>query len=204
MTNSDIPAGSMRVLGRVGGRRISKRLWLPAGILLAAGLLASLAGCGSKSSDGVATAGGGSSASASSGSTSTGDPFKFAQCMRDNGIKNWPDPQPDSGGSKDGGPARVIAPEGADPQQIRQAMEKCKQYLPNGGDAPQDSAADLEERRKFAQCMRDNGLTSFPDPSGESGNQPVPRDIDPNSAEFKAAMDKCRQYLRNPGSAGSN
>lgn len=197
MTIGEIPAGS----GQPSG---STRLWPVAGAALLLGLLFGLAACGTKDNPGVATAGNSTSASTGTGSPSKGDAYKFAQCMRDNGIESWPDPQADTGGSRDGGPARVIAPEGADPKQIQETQEKCKQYLPNGGDAPERDAADVEQMRKFAQCMRDNGLTSFPDPSGDSGNIPVPRDIDPESPEYKAAMDKCRQYLGNPQSAGGS
>jgi hypothetical protein len=186
--------GSRHLLGRT--------LRAIAGAMLLPGLFAGLTACGPKNGPGVATAGSGAPASAGTGSPSQADPYKFAQCMRDNGIKNWPDPQADTGGSRDGGPARVIAPEGADPKQIRETQEKCKQYLPNGGDAPERDAADVEQMRKFAQCMRDNGLTSFPDPSGDSGNVPVPRDIDVESPEFKSAMAKCRQYLGEPRTAG--
>ncbi|WP_117211886.1 hypothetical protein [Allorhizocola rhizosphaerae] len=173
------------------------------GIVLLLGLVVALAACAPKDDGNRVATVGGAASPASSGTAGQGDAFKFAQCMRDNGIKNWPDPQPDTGGSRDGGPARVIAPEGADPKQIQQAQEKCKQYLPNGGDAPQRGAEDVEQMRKFAQCMRDNGLSNFPDPSAGGGNQPVPRDINPESPEFKAAFEKCKQYMSQPQTAGS-
>lgn len=51
----------------------------------------------------------------------------------------------------------------------------------------------------FAQCMRANGLPSFPDPS-QNGSSRVAgggssAGIDPGSPEFKKASEKCKQYL---------
>lgn len=175
--------------------------WLPLAALVLAGLAMSLVACGGDGSDGVATAGGDTTSAPETTAPSQGDPFKFAQCMRDNGIENWPDPEaPADGGSggSGGGPARVFAPEGVGPDEIRPAMEQCRHLLPNGGNPPageRDNAAMLA----FAQCMRENGVPNFPDPPAEGGNMGVPRDIDPESPEVQAAFETCREHL---GAAG--
>lgn len=61
------------------------------------------------------------------------------------------------------------------------------------------STQPLEERLEFAQCMRDNGVEDFPDPT-EDG--PL---IDVEGARsipgFRAAVDKCRDVLAG-GSGG--
>ena len=59
---------------------------------------------------------------------------------------------------------RIRAGEGTDPEKVEAAMEACKQYAPNGGEPPKLNPEQLEQMRKFAQCMRDNGVRTFPDP----------------------------------------
>jgi hypothetical protein len=60
--------------------------------------------------------------------------------------------------------------------------------------------------REFAKCMRANGVPEFPDPQAD-GRIRIDsfRGLDPDSAEFKAAEEKCRQFApRRPrGSGGS-
>lgn len=163
--------------------------------LLVLGIALSVAACSTQDRGGVATAGGDSVATTST-TPSHGDPLKFAQCMRDNGIENWPDPPADGGPSRSGGggPARVIAPEGVDPMLVQQTMQKCKEYLPDGGEGPNRGGSG-EALLAFAQCMRENGFPEFPDPPAGGGNFGIPRDIDPNSAEFQAAQAACREHL---------
>src|SRR6266545_7621791 len=64
----------------------------------------------------------------------------------------------------------------------------------NGTDAP---GQDKDTARKFAQCMRDNGVPDFPDPDakGEFRGQGHERQNDP---KFAAANEKCRSLA--PGS----
>jgi hypothetical protein len=147
----------------------------------------------------VATGGGHASASTSAGTGAQGDPFKFAQCMRDNGIKNFPDPG--AAGSVGGnGP-----PAGSTNEQVTAATAKCKQYLPNGGEMPKTNPQELERARKFAQCMRDNGVPDFPDPQGDGGSRSIPLDK-ANSPAFKATEAKCETLVPrpsgNPGGPG--
>ena len=51
----------------------------------------------------------------------------YAQCMRDNGVPDFPDPDPD-------GRLRGPAHEQQDDPKFRAAMETCRQKLPGGGD----------------------------------------------------------------------
>jgi hypothetical protein len=52
---------------------------------------------------------------------------KFCQCMRDHGLPDFPDPDPD-------GRLRGIGHEQQDTPTYRAAMEACRQQLPGGGD----------------------------------------------------------------------
>jgi hypothetical protein len=58
----------------------------------------------------------------------------------------------------------------------------------------------------FSQCMRDHGITNFPDPNGSgsisgSGNASG-NPINPMSPQFQAAQQACQKYLQG-GSTGS-
>jgi hypothetical protein len=184
-----------------GVRSRARHRWLPVtALVMLAGLATGLAGCGKNDTPEVATAGVDPLTSETTESSNP-DAFLFAQCMRDNGIENWPDPQAPEGGesgSAAGGPARVLAPEGADPAEVQAAMEHCQQYMPNGGDAP-DTPPDNSAMLAFAQCMRENGLPDFPDPPAGGGNMGVTTDVDPDSPEFRAAFEACREILSGGG-----
>jgi hypothetical protein len=59
-----------------------------------------------------------------------------------------------------------------------------------------------EALRRFAQCMRDNGV-DMPDPEVQPGGGVIMRrrgtNVDPNDDKFQAAMQKCRTLLPNGG-----
>jgi hypothetical protein len=173
------------------------------GLLLGLLLALAAAGCGGTDDgdDGVATAGGGAGATASASAappamTDEERQVRFAQCMRDNGI-DMPDPEINNGR------VAMRMPPGVDPQKVQAAMEKCKQYLPNGGEPPKSNPQMLEQQRKFAQCMRDNGITEFPDPDPNGGIrvQTSPGShMNPGDPAFKAAQEACAKYQPAPRS----
>lgn len=51
---------------------------------------------------------------------------QFAQCMRDNGVPQWPDPDPENGGFKGSGNAEQLS---KDDPAIRAALEKCRSHI---------------------------------------------------------------------------
>ncbi|MCO5995839.1 hypothetical protein [Actinoallomurus rhizosphaericola] len=151
-----------------------------ASVLLAAAALAlTAAGCG----------GSGASKSSSSGSNANATlekAVKYAQCMRENGVTGFPDPD------KNG--RFMIAAGGPDRNspQFKKAQQACKSQEPPGlQENPAEIAKDQKEWLKFAQCMRKNGIQDFPDP--KDGRLLVPRDrINTNSPQFKNALNACR------------
>jgi hypothetical protein len=167
-------------------------------VVLAAAVLAALAttaaGCGSSDKGpGVATVGGGAPAASASASAAAGDRDEqlrqFAQCMRDNGV-DVPDPQP--GGGAFGGLAAGLNQN--DPK-FQAAFTACQAKLPNGGQPPKLDAAQVEQYRAFAQCMRDNGV-DLPDP-GPDGTLQFDRTntnllSDP---AFQKGLNACRDKL---------
>ena len=52
---------------------------------------------------------------------------QFAKCMRENGVPNFPDPQPDGGVRIEAGPDTGIDPRS---QEFKDAQAKCEQYMP--------------------------------------------------------------------------
>jgi hypothetical protein len=162
-------------------------------LALALGLLA---GCGqAKANEGVATASGGSAtpkASASAGAADRAEAFRqFAQCMRDNGI-DMPDPDPDTGRPRFGGTITD-----ANRDKFQAAMQKCRTLLPNGGVRPSLDAAQIEQIRQYAQCMRDNGV-DMPDPdpnASDFGFGGFAGRVNRDSPTFQKARDACQSKL---------
>jgi hypothetical protein len=147
--------------------------------LAAAALALTVAGCG----------GSGDSKSGSAGSNANPNlekAVKYAQCMRGNGVTNFPDPD------KNG---RFMIPAGGpnrNSPQFKKAQQACKSQEPPGiQDNPAERAQDQKEWLKWAQCMRKNGIPDMPDP--QDGRLLVPRDrINTNSPQFKKALTTCR------------
>ncbi|MEV4180599.1 hypothetical protein AB0J28_04030 [Streptosporangium canum] len=153
-----------------------------------------LAGCGSGDDGGgtVASAGGAKTGDGTGAakSMSPGEMgVKFAQCMRENGV-DMEDPKPGEG-------IRLTLKKGAESEK---AMEACREYSPmENGPKQADPEAD-EKGRKFAACMRENGVEEFADPpAGQRGiriNKEVAEDPD-----FPKAQKQCEGIFRGgPGS----
>lgn len=165
-------------------------------VLLLGGVL--LAGCGKGTSDdGIATAGGPGGATPSPTAVDNAEQGrKFAQCMRDHGIQ-MEDPEVGEGGEfkvSIGGPAGGKEGGGEmDKSKVDKAMEACKQYMPNGGEPRKMDPEQLEQARKMAACMRENGVPNFPDPSEDGGIRIDGNTIGDKDA-LEKAMEKCRQF----------
>jgi hypothetical protein len=121
-------------------------------LVLATALIA--AGC----SDEPAENGAGAGASASQ------EAVKFAECMRDNGVAEFPDP-PASGELTIDGVLNGSSLDSSTPA-WRAAIAACEDLQPPGFTGNEDvSAEEQQARLEFAQCMRDSGVEDFPDPA---------------------------------------
>jgi hypothetical protein len=112
-------------------------------------LLAALAVCA------VALSACGSSSKPSSAGSGGTQPVKYADCMRADGVPNFPDP-----GSNGALPNPALPA-------FRAALKACAKLQPVGmhlGGPPEPSATELRAARGFAQCMRNHGFSRFPDP----------------------------------------
>ncbi|PYC71049.1 hypothetical protein C7C45_11505 [Micromonospora arborensis] len=154
-------------------------------------LVLAVVGCGASSDEpAVATAGGGGAqpVSASPAVQLSDDErqLKFSECMRENGVE-VPDPEP-------GGGRLFQFGKDIDPQKVQAAMEKCRQYLPNGGEKLKSGPEQVERVRKLAVCMRENGVPDFPDPSADGAIQLRRDQMNLKDPKVKAALEKCQQY----------
>lgn len=168
--------------------------------IVVVGLLALAAGpvtaCGQDDGgdDGVAAVGDGPSDT----STSTGDDgapaptdpdeqiLEFTQCLRENGL-DVEDPAPGEGLRLQFGPE-------TDQATVEAAMEACRELAPGGGPGgPGGPGVDPQAAIEHAECMRENGVDAFPDPSSDGQIM-----IGPEVAEdpdFESASEACDDLL---------
>jgi hypothetical protein len=122
---------------------------------------------------------------------------KYSQCMRENGVPDFPDPV--------NGNIQLRAEKGSDldPESagFKKAQETCKQYEPAGLGQQGQNGQQQAKALKWVQCMRQNGVPNMPDPQADGrmlftgGNG-----VDPDSQAFKDAQQKCRELA--PGGLG--
>jgi hypothetical protein len=155
-----------------------------------------VAGCGGDSSDdnGAAASGGSGPSGASSDAA-----VEYAECMRENGVPEFPDP-------KNGQLTLRAGPDtGIDPNspEFQAAREACQSKAPQGGLAGggQPSGEMQELILQFAKCMRKNGVPDFPDPdvSGGTVRMQLPPGLDQSSPQFQAAQQECQTVLQGLG-----
>ena len=124
---------------------------------------------------------------------------KFAECMRHNGVREFPDPDASGELTIDG----VLNGSSLDPNSTawKTAVGACKSLQPPGFTGDQElSTEEQKARLEFAQCMRENGVKDFPDPA--EGEPPVDTNRIPSSARpggmtiLNAAMRKCGYTLK--------
>jgi hypothetical protein len=120
---------------------------------------------------------------------------KFAECMRDNGVGEFPDPDASGELTIDG----VLNGSSLDPSTPawKEAIGACKDLQPPGFTGDEEVTDEEQEvRLEFAQCMRDNGVEDFPDPAKDDPLVDTRRI--PSAAEnggmsiINAAMQTCR------------
>jgi hypothetical protein len=129
--------------------------------------------------------------------------MRFAQCMRDNGISKFPDPDASGTFTID----QVANGSSVDTRSaaFQQALTACKDLEPPGFAGQKRSPQQQEGALKFAQCMRDNGVPDFPDPTADgplidTTRIPSLAGKDPRSdPTFNAALQTCRHFLAAAG-----
>ncbi|MCF2533270.1 hypothetical protein [Yinghuangia soli] len=173
-------------------------------------LALALAGCSSSDGDGsrVASAatpsasspGGSASPSGSSGSGDSEEQkmLRHSQCMRENGVPDFPDPVMDGKGG-----AGISLPEGTDINAVKKAEAACKKFAPGGGENKPINPEAAKRNREISKCMRENGVPNFPDPSADGTLQieATPGSgMEPGNAAFEEASKKCNMLGQGGGS----
>lgn len=171
------------------------RFVLPGGLGLLAAALA-LAACG------------GSNPPSSSTSAHVEDAVKFSKCMRENGVKDFPDPKV----SANGGTELSFNAAGVAPKTMEAAQQTCQHFQEEGEEAaeasPQQKAESEEAVQEFAKCMREHGIevkTKVSPGGGVSvgvGAGGAKGGSHGESPALKAASEACQGLM--PGSSSSS
>ncbi|HEY2542770.1 MAG TPA: hypothetical protein VGH92_06915 [Gaiellaceae bacterium] len=146
-----------------------------------------VAGCGSTAA-GTGSSGGGSS----SVPTTRDKAVKFAECMRTNGVRAFPDPD-----ASDALTIDALNGSSVDPSSpvFKQALSACKDLEPAGFTGLKRSPALQKVALEFAQCIRENGVPDFPDPAPDGplvDTNRIPSSGTPGGmSSLNAAMHKC-------------
>ena len=166
---------------------MSRTLWPLAALAILALIVA---GCSSTSA-GTGSSGGNSTASTHEKAV------RFAECMRANGVSAFPDPNASGELTIDGiaNGSSVDTSSAA----FEQALSACKDLEPPGFTGTKVTPQQRTARLEFAQCVRDNGVPDFPDPTpdgplidttrmpGSAGAHSIPG--------FQAAQDTCGDLI---------
>jgi hypothetical protein len=145
---------------------------------------------------GACTSSGGSSSDPSSQNNAAGGSSpgtqagiaQFAQCMRQNGVSDFPDPQ--------NGHFVMPGDIQSNPH-FHPAFQACQHYLGasvNGGANTGSQSAMLA----FTHCMQTNGVPSYPDPDSNGALVAPPASVR-NSPSYAAAYNKCKSKLPGGG-----
>ena len=191
-----------------GGRWRWCRAWpRRAGVLaVTAGIVLLVAACGGGSSStgassehgrlielGTSSTTGGSSNTG--GSTQAQQNLAFAQCMRSDGVTDFPDP-----GSN--GQFGTISAQMEDSPHFGTGFNACKHLLPAGGVSK--AQQDAPQLLKFAQCMHAHGVPTYPEPNpsvnpysvlapNTAVNALQEAGVNPNSPVVQAAVQACER-----------
>jgi hypothetical protein len=146
------------------------------------------AGCSDASSETGTGSGGGNT-----NATNHEKAVKFAKCMRDNGVMEFPDP-PASGELTIDAISNGSSLDTSTPA-FKQAISACKDLEPSGFTGHKRGAQQQKDALEFAQCIRDHGVKDFPDPTPNAPlvdtNRIPSAATDGGMSILNAAMQKC-------------
>jgi hypothetical protein len=124
--------------------------------------------------------------------------------MRDNGVSNFPDPDASGQFTIDA----VANGSGVDTNSaaFQQALSACKDLEPPGFTGNQRTPQQQEAGLKFAQCIRDNGVPDFPDPTPDGPlidtNRIPSAATSGGMSALHAATQKCQSFAAAAGATG--
>ncbi len=110
--------------------------------------------------------------------------IQFAQCMRANGVPNFPD-----------GPITPASGVNLNSPAFESAQAACKKYLPRYAPPPPTPRSVVRQEFALARCMRANGVPKFPDPNAQGNIQfPITSPIPRSPAFQRATKGPCKKY----------
>jgi len=160
----------------------------PLAALALIAMVALISGCGSSAPAETGSGGGGNNTAANAQKA-----VKFAECMRGNGVSNFPDPSASGKLTIDA----VANGSSLDPSTpaFEQAISACKNLEPAGFMGSKRSSQQQQAALKFAQCIRAKGVKDFPDPIPNGplvDTNRIPSAAEPGGmSALHAAMQKC-------------
>jgi hypothetical protein len=174
---------------------MTKKLRPLAGLALIA---LTCAGCSNGSAD-TGSSGGNKNA------TNHGKGAKFAKCMRDNGVSDFPDP--DASGELTIDEIANRSSVDTNTAAFKQALSACKDLEPSGFTGHKRSSRQQKNALAFAQCIRENGVSDFPDPGPDDpmvDTRRIPSTERPGGMSIlNAAMQKCGGHAAKAGATGN-
>jgi len=108
----------------------------------------------------------------------------FAQCVRDNGYAEFPDPDPE------GGFKFLIEPDSV--ARFKAATAACRDLAPEGMRDDDVTPEQLDALIKLSQCVRENGVPEFPDPGPQGNFNLEGLGIEPGDKRLETAMATCQ------------
>ncbi len=180
-----------------------RSLRLPAALAMLAVVAVVGAGCGGTQTAGPPAAAGSSGRNRIPAARAKA--VKFAECMRANGVRAFPDPDASGRLTIDGiaNGSSVDTSSAA----FERALLACKRLEPPGFTGTKATPRQRRARLAFARCVRRNGVPDFPDPTR---NGPlVDTNRIPSAAAtggmsvLNAAMQACHRYASAAGVEGA-
>ncbi len=178
---------------------LRKRRPPAASVLIAlVALVVLISGCGAATPTGTGTGTGGG---AHNTSVTAQKGVKFAECMRKNGISQFPDPKA-AGKLTIDAVANGTSLNPSTPA-FKQAISACKNLEPAGFMGSQRSSQQQSAALGFARCIRTHGVSDFPDPTPNGPlvdtNRIPSAATDSGLSILRAAMQKCQRMAAAAG-----
>jgi hypothetical protein len=162
------------------------------------------AGCSKAPAHTDTGSGSGSTDGNNAAATTQGLAFQFSKCMRDNGVQEFPDP--DASGQLTIDAIANGSSLDLNSAVFKQALTACKSLEPPGFTGHKRNAQEQEGALKFAQCIRDNGVKDFPDPTPDAPlvdtNRIPSAAANGGMSALNAAMHKCGDLAAAAGVTG--
>jgi hypothetical protein len=130
---------------------------------------------------------------------------KFAECMRNNGVSGFPDP--DASGSLTVDAVANGWSVDTNSAAWKEAIAGCKDLEPAGFTGGKVTPSQRTARLAFAKCVRESGVPDFPDPADDQPLVDTRRIPSSNTtagmSALHAAMHTCGGFARAAGVTGS-